>query len=218
MKVCILSSHPFFLREFLKLIPAGKLNQERELDRQNVSDMTALTLPKAAVYVIDGQHSNAVLGMIALIREHRPKAHLLVVSDDFNEQTAFPLLQAGVKGLLTYSTARQQLPCAIETVAEGRYWMPRALLSSFIHSMLDATPKAPRSEGLLKSASRREKQILEHVLDNRSNKEIASQLNISERTVKFHVSNLLAKSGVQRRTDLILLALQTQNSSLRVVQ
>jgi DNA-binding CsgD family transcriptional regulator len=44
------------------------------------------------------------------------------------------------------------------------------------------------------------------VLENLSNKEIAGQLNISERTAKFHVSNILAKFGVQRRADLIVMS------------
>src|SRR5205814_9232961 len=46
------------------------------------------------------------------------------------------------------------------------------------------------------------------LLENLSNKEIASKLNIAERTVKFHVSNLLSKFGVRRRADLILLTFQ----------
>ena len=54
--------------------------------------------------------------------------------------------------------------------------------------------------------SRREREVLQAVLDNLSNKEIAGQLNISERTAKFHVSNLLAKFGVQRRADLIVMS------------
>jgi DNA-binding NarL/FixJ family response regulator len=62
--------------------------------------------------------------------------------------------------------------------------------------------------------SRREQDIVDGLLLNLSNKEIASKLNISERTVKFHVSNLLTKFNVQRRADLILLWYQqkAQNS------
>ncbi|HXU20708.1 MAG TPA: helix-turn-helix transcriptional regulator, partial [Verrucomicrobiae bacterium] len=46
------------------------------------------------------------------------------------------------------------------------------------------------------------------LLENLANKEVADRLHISERTVKFHVSNLLAKFGVRRRADLILLCYQ----------
>ena len=56
--------------------------------------------------------------------------------------------------------------------------------------------------------SRREREVLDALLENLANKEIASRLNISERTVKFHVSNLLSKLGVRRRADLILLCFQ----------
>jgi len=56
--------------------------------------------------------------------------------------------------------------------------------------------------------SRREREVLDLLLDNLCNKEIASKLFISERTVKFHVSNLLSKFGVQRRADLIVLWMQ----------
>ena len=216
LKTCILSSHPFFLTEFQQLVGTLKLDRRR-LDRQ-LAASSALKLPKADVYVIDGQHSGTITTTVSMIRELRPKAHLLVVGDKYSDEVVFSLLQLGVKGLLTYFNARQQLGRAVEAVANGRYWIPRALLSKFVDSLLQVPRKSPRSETLLNSVSRREKQILEHVLDNRSNKEIATQLNISERTVKFHVSNLLAKSGVQRRTDLIFLALQNQNISAQLVQ
>jgi DNA-binding NarL/FixJ family response regulator len=53
--------------------------------------------------------------------------------------------------------------------------------------------------------SQRERQIANALLKNLTNKEIANELNISERTVKFHVSNLLSKFKVQRRSDLLVL-------------
>ncbi len=55
---------------------------------------------------------------------------------------------------------------------------------------------------------RREREVLDLLLDNLSNKEIASKLFVCEPTVKFHVSNLLSKFGVQRRADLIVLWMQ----------
>jgi len=62
--------------------------------------------------------------------------------------------------------------------------------------------------GAVTNLSRREQEVLDALLENLANKEIASRLNIAERTVKFHVSNLLSKFGVRRRADLILLTFQ----------
>ena len=58
--------------------------------------------------------------------------------------------------------------------------------------------------GLSASITGREREVLGTLLDNLSNKQIAERLHISERTVKFHVSNLLAKFRLPRRQDLIL--------------
>ena len=56
--------------------------------------------------------------------------------------------------------------------------------------------------------TQREREVLDALLENLANKEIADRLHISERTVKFHVSSLLEKFSVRRRTDLILLCFQ----------
>src|SRR5260370_35759993 len=61
--------------------------------------------------------------------------------------------------------------------------------------------------------SRREQEVLNSLLENLANKEIGNKLNISERTVKFHVSNLLSKFGVRRRADLILLCYQKRSAA-----
>ena len=58
--------------------------------------------------------------------------------------------------------------------------------------------------------------MLDLLLDNPSNKEIAAKLFVCERTVKFHVSNLLSKFGVQRRADLIVLWMQRASAFPRV--
>ena len=64
--------------------------------------------------------------------------------------------------------------------------------------------------------TRREQEVLDALLENLVNKEIGSRLNISERTVKFHVSNLLSEFGVRRRADLLLLCYQTRKSPVSV--
>ena len=87
--------------------------------------------------------------------------------------------------------------------------MPRALLSAFVDSTLESA-RRPRPAPPGVRMSRREQEVVELLMQNLSNKEIGSKLHMSERTAKFHVSNLLAKYGVQRRADLILLFVQAE--------
>lgn len=131
-----------------------------------------------------------------------PKARLLVTAKGFDDASAFALLGLGVKGLVPYAKVREQLLESLTTIASGGFWAPRYLLSRFVDSMLGDS-RGQRRLFSSTEMSRREREVLEAVLDNLSNKEIAVRLHISERTVKFHVSNLLSKFEVQSRQEII---------------
>jgi DNA-binding NarL/FixJ family response regulator len=168
-------------------------------------DARQIKVPRAAVYVVDAHAPRpATEALVAAIQARRPESNLLFVAEKFDKASAFGLLHLGAKGLLSYPEARAQLPRALKAVATGGFWVPRALLSSFVDSILHAGPKGRRSNRSAR-LSPREIQVLDLLLDNLSNKEIASRMKIAERTVKFHVSNVLTKFGVHRRADLILL-------------
>ncbi len=151
----------------------------------------------------------ATTALINELLDTSPAALILVLAEQLSESFAFPLLRSGVKGLLTYAHARRQFLPALTAVSRGGYWVPRVLLTLFLDTLLSrgAAPEPARRTSL----SRREQDVLDPLLLNFSNKEIAARLNISERTVKFHVSNLLAKFQVQRRADLILQSFQAQS-------
>jgi DNA-binding NarL/FixJ family response regulator len=208
--VCILSSHSLVLAEFSRVLPASAFRLvPRQLESSLNPDLRQLDLPRAPVYVVDAQPShNGTAALIANILEKSPAARLIVVAEKFDQAESHSLLRLGAKGLLTYAEAREQLPIALPSVAGGGFWVPRALLSRFIDSILTNSQGRRIKTGLSTKLSRREQEVLDDVLLNQANKEIASKLNISERTVKFHVSNILSKFGVRRRADLILLCYQ----------
>lgn len=206
LKVCLLSQHPLVLDELSRsLSRAGvHLIAQRTIPPTAI-DADQIRVPRAVVYVIDAHAPRpATHALVAAIQARRRGAHLLFVAEKFDKNSAFGLLHLGAKGLLSYPEARGQLPRALQTVAKGGFWVPRALLSSFVDSILRAG-RTGRGSKWSSRLSAREMQVLDLLLSNQSNKEIASKLRIAERTVKFHVSNVLAKFGVQRRADLILL-------------
>jgi DNA-binding NarL/FixJ family response regulator len=205
--VCVYSFHPLVLSELQRLIEEhGAVPETQRLDPLQVADLASLTVPPAAAYVIEANTRNrATEAIVEEILSRYPDARLLVVAEKFDEPTAFPLLRVGVKGLLCYSELSRQLVRAIDEVAGGGFWVPRTLLSRFVDWTL-AAGRRPRRSTALGPLSPREREVHELLMENLSNKEIAKRLHMSERTVKFHVSNLLGKHGVKRRADLILLA------------
>ncbi len=160
-------------------------------------------LPGADVFVLDANGPlRAVVALISRVKGEQPKSRVVVVSDELTEEAAFPLIRLGIRGLLRYSDAPTQLAAAVMSVNGGGYWVPRLLLSRFVFGILDQS-RLP-VPGETRKLSPREQQVHEALLENLSNKEIAARLNLSERTVKFHVSNVLAKHRLRRRADLIL--------------
>jgi DNA-binding NarL/FixJ family response regulator len=215
LRVCILSPHPLVLAEFSRVLsPPSFQATTCHLDSVLGPDLRRLTLPRAPIYVVDAHASQpATAALMANVLERSPAAKLLIVAEKFSAAQSHDLLRLGAKGLLTYAEARQQLPRALPLVADGGFWVPRALLSEFVDSVLNNTRGRRLKVESAMGLSRREQEVLEVLLENLANKEIASKLNISERTVKFHVSNLLSKFGVRRRADLILLSYQRRNVS-----
>lgn len=186
----------------------------RQLESTLAPDLRRLALPRAVVYVVDAHAARPATGaLIANILDRYPSARLLVVAEKFSDANSYSLLRLGAKGLLTYAEARDQLPRALPLVAAGGFWVPRSVLSSFVDSILTNVQGRRLKTDTAANLSRREQEVLDALLENLANKEIGNRLNISERTVKFHVSNLLSKFGVRRRADLILLCYQRRTAN-----
>jgi two-component system nitrate/nitrite response regulator NarL len=203
--VCLLSPHALVLEELRQVVTAGGFRAVTvQLELQPGKAGEAPALPPAKLYVVDSHGPRrAVEVLVAGLRGGHPSAPIVLLAEALRDDAAFPFLRQGVRGLVRYADAREQLPRALAAVRGGGYWVPRQLLSSFVTSILEK-PRAgkPAQAG---SLSPREQQVVEFLLENLANKEIAARLGLSERTVKFHVSNVLAKHGVRRRADLILL-------------
>lgn len=216
LKVCLLSPHPLVLDEFRRLLEnSGFQISFKQLDSMLAPDLRNFDIPRASVYVVDAHAARQATGaLLTNILDRYENARLLVVGDTLNEADSHTLLRQGVKGILNYNETREQLPRALPLVAAGGFWVPRTVLSRFVDSILSSTQGRRLRGNAPSELSRREQEVLSSLLENLANKEVAERLHISERTVKFHVSNLLAKFGVRRRADLILLCYQRRNAEL----
>ena len=213
LAVCTISKHPGLLTTMARLLSNGgfkvmplRLEREQDLGPQSgrEGNHDQKPLPHASVFVLDGSSLN--LGTEALIdriRTQYPRARLLVVKETSKDNQVFPYLRLGARGVVQYADAEKDLADAVKAVADGDFWVQRKQLVRFVDWVL-ATPSYRSTLSGPGSLSRREREVLVSILEGLTNKEIASSLNISERTVKFHVSHLLQKFGAHRRADLIV--------------
>ncbi len=215
LQVCLLSPHPLVLSEFERVLAHPDFKTiSRHLESTLGPDLRHLPIPKASVYVVDAHVAKPAAGaLLSNILDQHSEARIIVVAEKFDDGESYSLLQMGAKGLLSYAEAREQLPRALPLVAVGGFWVPRSVLSGFVDSVLAGSHSRRLKVDTAADLSRREQEVLNSLLENLANKEIGSKLNISERTVKFHVSNLLNKFGVRRRADLILLCYQKRSTT-----
>lgn len=210
LTVCVVSAHPLVLEEWSRLLPRPAfVSCGCQLEPRAATTLKRGAVPEASVYVVDAHAPRPVTeSLLAALAEQFPGSRLILVAERLTEAAAFSALRLGARGLLLYPDV-QQLPRAAQAVAAGGFWVPRPLLSRFVDDVLNL-PRGRRIASRPANLSRREQEVFGGLLENLANKEIAARLNISERTVKFHVSNVLAKFGVRRRADLIVHCLQSQ--------
>ena len=123
----------------------------------------------------------------------------------------FRAMKIGAKGYILKTMASAQLIYAIEEVSNGKIYLPAALSSRFFdyfqRSFKEETNEVSDEENLLTYLTAREEEVLELLTQGVTYKGVASQLFISETTVKTHVNNIFQKLQVNDRTQAVLYAL-----------
>lgn len=123
----------------------------------------------------------------------------------------FRAMKIGAKGYILKTMASAQLIYAIEEVSNGKIYLPAALSSRFFdyfqRSFKEEANEVSDEENLLNYLTAREEEVLELLTQGVTYKGVASQLFISETTVKTHVNNIFQKLQVNDRTQAVLYAL-----------
>lgn len=133
---------------------------------------------------------------IQKIRENDPNARFVVLTTFDGDEDIFRALQAGAKAYLLKGMTTEELLSTIQAVHSGKTRISPAIAEKLAERMSSQALTA------------RELGVLERIVAGRANKEIASDLDISEATVKSHINNLLSKLGVSDRTHAATVALQ----------
>ena len=152
--------------------------------------------------VVGSQGDADILQMIESIHASRPDLPVLAMSHACGEEAILRVLMLGAKGFLHEASTPGQFEKAVHLVATGSIWAPRRIQAELISRLLaerDAQGSGPAANV---SFTGREQQVLNLLLDGSSNREIARNLKIEERTVKSYVTRLMRKMGVRNRTAL----------------
>ncbi len=131
------------------------------------------------------------------LRERKARARAIVFTVFDTDERIVSAMKAGAKGYLLKGAPRGDVFRAVRVVNEGGSLLEPLIASRFLDSINN--PDA---------LTARQKEVLKLIATGLLNKEIADRLYISERTVKFHVSEILAKLGAGNRTEAVAIATQ----------
>jgi NarL family two-component system response regulator LiaR len=141
---------------------------------------------------------------IRRIRESDPDATIIVLTSYAEDSQIFPAIRAGAAGYLMKDVSPQDLADAVRKAQRGE-----PLLDAMVMRRLMDEVRSPTSaQADAARLTERETEVLRLIAKGRSNKEIARELTLSEKTVKTHVSNMLGKLGLADRTQAALYAVR----------
>lgn len=149
------------------------------------------------------------------LKRLQPETRVVALTAQEDESVKDDMLAAGAAAYVTKSAAAHQLVHAIHDALEAPNKLPSHRLATrrmparaHLSQPMRQTRPAPESDPMLSCLTPRELQVLETMIDGYTNKEIATSLCISERTVQTHLSNIFAKMSVGSRTEALMTAMR----------
>ncbi|MFG2225049.1 response regulator [Streptomyces sp. NPDC048644] len=147
------------------------------------------------------------------LRSRMPRLACLMLTSFDDDEALLDAIMAGAAGYVLKEIKGSDLVAAVRTVASGRSMLDPATTSRLMNSLRGEEADADPEADVLSTLSPREREILDLIGEGLTNREIGKRLYLSEKTVKNHISRLLAKLGVERRIQAAVLATQVAPSA-----
>lgn len=150
-----------------------------------------------------------------------PQTKILLFSPTLPDNVEWTLFKSGIRGCCDLTMHTEQIRYAIKAVLKGELWIRRSLTSFMLDELVEVSMEKERIESaihdLLSNLTKREYEIAMLVGHGESNKRIANRLDITERTVKAHLTEIFRKLQISDRIKLALMMKDTV-SSLKLSQ
>ncbi|MGA4877006.1 response regulator transcription factor [Streptomyces lydicamycinicus] len=146
------------------------------------------------------------------LRSRMPGLACLMLTSFDDDEALLDAIMAGAAGYVLKEIKGADLVAAVRTVASGSSMLDPATTARLMSSLRGGDSEAPPEEAALSGLSPREREILGLIGVGLTNRQIGKRLYLSEKTVKNHISRLLAKLGVERRIQAAVLATQAASA------
>ncbi len=147
------------------------------------------------------------------IKAEMPEARVIMVTMSEDDRDLFEAIKSGAQGYLLKNTAPEELYKYIQAVFAGEAAISGLMAAKMLNEFRRPAADCAGEEFPRENLTEREWQVLQHVADGMTNRQIADALGLSEHTVKKHFSNILAKLHLQNRVDAVLYAMRQRQAT-----
>jgi len=168
--------------------------------------------PDVALLDIDGA-AEAGLTLSRKVKQHAPSVAIVVLASSPNDEQLFEVLKGQAASYLSKESTADQLVETIRRVAHGEHPINDSLttrpkVAEQVLLQFQELSRRTEAEAVISPLTPREMEILKYIGMGYLNKQIAAELNISEQTIKNHVTSILRKLNANARTEAVVLALK----------
>jgi DNA-binding NarL/FixJ family response regulator len=196
------------LRTFLELQDGIEVVGEAADGEQAVARATELT-PDVILMDLVMPHLDGI-GAMRELRRRASASRVIVLTSFLDDERLMPALQAGAAGYLLKDVEPAELARAVRSACADEALIDPTVAARLLHTLSgDGGGGRTATAAAIEQLTRREREVLELIALGHSNKRIALDIGVAEKTVKTHVGHLLAKLGVADRTQAALLAVQS---------
>lgn len=182
-----------------------------EADGDVLSTMDTLP-PDVVLLDIDDPVNNGLL-MASRIKQRLPSIGVIVLTSNPDDVQLFQALKARTEAYLSKEITAEQLGNTIRRVANGEHPINESLVTrpkvaEQVLSQFQKLSRRNETEDIISSLTPRETEVLNYIAQGFANKQIATELGISEQTIKNHVTSILRKLNANARTEAVVVALK----------
>ena len=207
IRILIVDDHAIVregLRGLIQVEPDMKLVGEATSGKEGVEKALALhpdvILMDLLMPEMDG------VAAIAEIKAHWPEARVLVLTSFLEDDKVFPAIERGALGYILKDTQPEELLDAIRGVYRGETMLHPSIAKKIMQRIQEHSEVNKKLDG--PELTERELDVLRQLAQGDGDREIAEKLVVSERTVHFHVGNILSKLHLANRTQAALYAIR----------
>ena len=205
MKLLIVDDHTLFRSGLAHLLqslnPAPDVLESEDLttalhllDNHNDLDLVLLDLKLA---------DSAGVDSLLTLRKHSSVIPIIILSGEQDPDVIRCCIDQGAMGFISKSATHDELLSAIRLIIKGGIYLPRDVT---VGTHATKLPEERSDVALLASLSDRQKEVLTYLLQGKPNKTISSKMEISENTVKAHLSAIFRTLGARNRTEAVYFA------------